>query len=144
MATNNRPKLELKVNQEVKLRLLKDKAYIGESSVGKYFLYSVKNVDTGEELSFFAPENIHEAIVSQSLNAGSEFMLKRSNGKFEFSLIGKSATPEQTRTDNLRDIMLQSVKDAEDVVEKSGIQFSNDELQKFATTMFIARAKQAF
>ena len=142
MATNNRPKLELKVNQEVKLRLLKDKAYIGESSVGKYFLYSVKNVDTGEELSFFSPEPVHEAIVSQGLSSGSEFLLKRINGKYEFSLIGKPASPEQTRSDSFREIMLQSVKDAAHVVEASGVQFSNDDLQKFATTMFIARVKQ--
>lgn len=139
---NNRPTLELKVNQQVKLRLLKDKAYTGESSVGKYYLYSVKNVDTDEDLSFFAPDNIHEAIVSQNLGAGSEFLLKRLNGKYEFSLVGKSASPQPAKSDNLRDIMLQSIRDAQDVVANSGIQFSNDELQKFATTMFIARAKQ--
>ncbi len=142
MATNNRPKVELKPNQEVRLRLLKDKAYIGESSVGRYYLYTVRNVDTEEELSFFAPENIHEAIVSQNLGVGSEFLVKRLNGKYEFSLIGKPAAPEQTKSDSFREIMLQSVKDAAHVVEASGVQFSNDDLQKFATTMFIARVKQ--
>ena len=39
--SNNRPKIELELGQEVRLKLVKDKPYTGESSVGVYHLYSV-------------------------------------------------------------------------------------------------------
>lgn len=153
---NYKPKVDPDLNQEVHLRLSKDKPHIGESSNGKYFLYSVSDLNNGgEEKSFFAPDYIHEIIQNNKLTKGSEFKLKKvaetgnGNGKqttrLELALIAASANgnglhPPETG-DNLKELLLQSVKDASYVVANSGIQFNNDELQKFATTMFIQRAR---
>ncbi len=38
---------------------------------------------------------------------------------------------------------MQCVRDAADDIKSAGIQFSNDELQKLATTLFIQRARNA-
>ncbi len=45
--------------------------------------------------------------------------------------------------DRLKEILLQCVLDAAEVIRNSGIQMGNDELQKLATTLFIQRAKAA-
>jgi hypothetical protein len=155
---NYKPKVDPEINQEIHLKLLKDNPHIGESTNGKYFLYSVSDLNNGgEEKSFFAPDYIHELIQSSKLTKGSEFKLKKiaqsgnGNGKqttrLELALIPSSGSngngqhpPEME--DNLKELLLQSVKDASYVVTNSGIQFSNDELQKFATTIFISRVKK--
>lgn len=56
----------------------------------------------------------------------------------------RQAVPEVSAVvepDNLKAILLQCVKDAAEVIRDSGIQLGNDELQKLATTLFIARSK---
>lgn len=67
--------------------------------------------------------------------------------KVEFSIIGEAepqhTTPAPQGSDNLKEILLQCVIDAADVIRSSGIQLGNDELQKLATTLFIQRAKNA-
>src|SRR5689334_15254686 len=76
------PKLELKLNESVCVKLLRDKAYEGSSNYGVYYLYAVEV--SGVEKSFFAPEEIHQQIVAHGLKAGSEFTLKKvaaQNGK---------------------------------------------------------------
>src|SRR5260221_3593888 len=79
---NQNPKLELKLNETVRVKLLRDKAYEGQSSYGPYYLYSVE--ESGIEKSFFAPEDVHAQIVAHSLKTGSEFILRKEaaqNGK---------------------------------------------------------------
>lgn len=154
MGTNNgnRPKLEPELNQEVRVRLLKEKPFTGENGYGKYYLYSVANAENGEELAFFAPQEVHDIIVEKGLTKGSEFIVRKipyQNGnkkitsKLELSLVNSAAPAQPTAqsTDGLRDLMLQCVQDAAFVVANSGVQFSNGEVQKFATTLFIARSK---
>ena len=68
-------KLELKLNESVRVKLLRDKCYVGSNSYGPYYLYSI--LDGEVEKSFFAPAEIHEQIVSHGLKSGSEFMLKK-------------------------------------------------------------------
>jgi hypothetical protein len=159
MRTNNgngtathRAKLEPALNQEVRVKLLKDKPYTGDNSVGKYFLYSVVNTETGEELAFFAPDYIHDIIAEKHLGKDSEFILKKvpfQNGskissKLELSLVKVAEPlPVSSQTDGLKEILLQCVKDAAEVIRSSGVQLGNDELQKLATTLFIQRAKNA-
>lgn len=144
----NRPKLELLQNQPVKLKLLKSSPYTGENSHGKYYLYSVVDSD-GIELAYFASEDIHNLIQSNKLKSGSEIQLTKKGKAVELAIIGQaqpvesvssSATPD---ADNLKAILLQCVKDAAEVIRDSGIQLGNDELQKLATTLFIARSKAA-
>jgi hypothetical protein len=159
MGTNNgngtatqRAKLEPALNQEVRVKLLKDKPYTGENTRGKYFLYSVVDLASGEEKAFFAPDYIHAIILEKNLGKDSEFILKKvpfQNGskissKLEISLVSvTSKVPVSSQTDGLKEILLQCVKDAAEVIRSSGVQLGNDELQKLATTLFIQRAKNA-
>jgi hypothetical protein len=39
--SNNRLKLELQLNQPIKLKLLRDQPLVGENGHGKYFMYAV-------------------------------------------------------------------------------------------------------
>jgi hypothetical protein len=67
--------------------------------------------------------------------------------KVEFSIIGEAepqaVVPPVPGSDNLKELLLQCVRDAADVVKAAGIQFSNDEIQKLASTLFIQRARNA-
>ncbi len=159
MGTNNgngtttRGKVEPGLNQEVRLRLLKDKPFTGENGYGKYYLYSVQDLDDGEEKAFFAPADVHQVIEDKKLTKGSEFIIKKvpyQNGKkigskLEISLVSVAApSPVQHsehNPDNLKQILLGCIMDAAEIVKQAGVQFSNDEIQKLATTLFIARTR---
>ena len=150
----NKPKLELLLDRPIKLTLLKDKPYVGQNNYGEFYLYSAKD-ENGVEYSYFADAPIHQLIQDHKLKAGSSFVLQRvatMNGKkmgskVEFSIIGEPEpflqTPSLTGSDNLKELLLQCVRDAADVVKSAGIQFNNDELQKLATTLFIQRSRNA-
>lgn len=151
----NKPKLELLLDKPVQLTLLKDKPYVGNNNYGEFYLYSVKD-DDGIEYSYFAEASVHALIQEHKLKSGSSFILKKvasQNGKklsskVEFSIVGESDplpnnTPLIPGADNLKEVLLQCLKDAVEVVKTAGIQFSNDEVQKLATTLFIQRAKNA-
>ncbi len=157
----SKPKLELALNESVRLKLLKDKCYEGMNGYGAFFLYSVEH--DGTEKAFFATTEIHNAIVSAKLKTGDEFILRKTavqTGKrltpqisIEFvERLQTTATPDHhipdpvdgaLTHDNLKEILLQCVKDAAEVIRNSGIQMGNDELQKLATTLFITRSKNA-
>ena len=148
MATN-RPKLELNPGEEVTVTLLRDKPVTGESSVGPYTLYSLRSPD-GTELAFFAPPEIHQVIQEKNLGKGSQFMLRKpvqQNGKkpmLEIALLGNGSVPSKSEEgDGLKQLLLLCIKDVADIVTEAGIQFSNDELQKLATTLFIQRSRLA-
>ena len=146
--------MELLLDKPIQLTLLRDKPYINSNSVGEFYLYNVKD-ETGIEFSYFAPVEVHTLIQEHKLKSGSSFILKKiasMNGKkmvpkIEFSIIGEAepqaVVPPVPGSDNLKEILLQCLKDAAEVVKSAGIQFSNDELQKLATTLFIQRAKNA-
>ena len=150
----NKPKLELLLDKPIKLTLLKDKPYVGQNNYGEFYLYSAKD-ENGVEYSYFADAPIHQLIQEHKLKAGSSFVLQRvavMNGKkmgskVEFSIIGEPEpvqnTPFSAGSDNLKELLLQCVMDAADVVKAAGIQFSNDEIQKLASTLFIQRARNA-
>lgn len=143
-----KPKLELLLDKPVRLMLLKDKPYIGNNNYGEFYLYSVKGED-GTEFSYFAEASVHALIQEHHLKSGSSFILRRvatQNGKkmgskVEFSIVGDAEEPTAPTSsgDGLKELLLQCVRDAADVVRDAGIQFSNDEIQKLATTLFIQR-----
>ena len=141
-----KPKVEVAFGESTRLRLLRNEPITGSSSFGNYWLYPVVT-ETGTEESFFAPEPVHNVIKEHNLKAGDEFILSRvQNGKpgstkLEISIIGK--TEPEPSTDNLKQLLLASVRDAVDIVKEAGIQFSNDEIQKLATTLFIQRSRLA-
>ena len=150
----NKPKLDLILDKPIKLSLLKDKPYVGNNNYGEFYLYSVKD-DDGIEYSYFATSDVHELIQQHKMKTGSSFILKKiasMNGKkmvpkIEFSIIGEPeeqhSSPLIPGSDNLKEVLLQCLKDAADVIKSAGLQFSNDELQKLATTLFIQRARNA-
>jgi hypothetical protein len=144
----NPPKVELELNQEARFKILKP-VYAGQSSYGKFYLYSVKDLETGETRSLFATEEIHSIIEEKQLGVGSEFLLKRvPNGKkgssLELSILGKAPAPQpSTSGDNLKELLFQSIRDAVEVVRDSGVQFSNEEISKLSVTIFIQRSRLA-
>jgi hypothetical protein len=152
--TMNKPKLDLFLDKPIKLTLLKDKPYVGQNNYGEFYLYSAKD-ENGVEYSYFADAPIHQLIQEHKLKAGSSFVLqrvavmngKKMSSKVEFSLIGEPeeqhSSPLIPGSDNLKEVLLQCLKDASEVVKSAGLQFSNDELQKLATTLFIQRARNA-
>jgi hypothetical protein len=139
--SNNRPKLELQLNQPMKLKLLRNESLIGENRHGKYFMYAVTN-EAGEELVWFAPLPAHEVIQSQQLKAGSEIIVKLTGkNKVEVSILGKAAEPEHaSKTDNLRDVMIQSMRDAAEIVAAvPDLAFRVEDARAIGLSLFIAR-----
>ena len=141
----NPPKIELELNQEARLKILKP-VYQGQNSYGKFYLYSVADLDTGETKSLFAPDEIHSIIQEQKLGVGSEFLLKRvQNGKkgsskLELSLVNVAAPPSPA--DNLKDIMRQCLTEAVEIVHSlPDIPFQNDDIRAICASLFIARTR---
>src|SRR5258706_10914675 len=134
---NQNPKLELKLNESVRVKLLRDKCYEGSSAYGSYYLYAVEH--EGTEKSFFAPEDVHAQIVAHSLKAGSEFILrkeaaqngKKITGQLVFEAIAATAVQPTKgtsigNTDNFKEIMLQSLQDAVELTKAvQGVPFQN-------------------
>jgi hypothetical protein len=147
----HRAKLEPALNQEVRVKLLKDKPYTGDNSVGKYFLYSVVNTETGEEMAFFAPDYIHDIIVEKRLGKDSEFILKKvpfQNGskissKLELSLVSvPEKVPVSSQTDHLKEIMQQCLSEAIDITRSfTDVPFQNDDVRAICSSLFIARTR---
>lgn len=151
---NGRPKVEISLNQEARLKLLRDKAFTGQNSYGNYYLYSV--TEGGMEKSFFATEDVHKRILEEGLRSGDEFLVRKKavqNGrkvlaKVEFEVVSRApvSVPEKgngngkVAVDNLKEVLLQCVKDADYVIKNAEGQIS-DEIQKLATTLFIARSR---
>ena len=148
---NNRPKVELALNSEAKLTLTKDKCYEGTNSYGTYYLYSVEQ--DGEVKSFFATPDVHQLILESGIRTGDQFLIRKKaiqNGrkvvaKIDFEVISRQPVPPPNGNgshveDSLRDMLLQCVVDADTIIKSAGVQVS-DELQKLATTLFIARSR---
>ncbi len=146
MATDKLPKLELKLNESARVKLLRDKAYEGQSNYGPYFLYTVE--EAGIEKSFFAPEEVHAQIQAHGLKAGSEFLLKKVaaqngkkiNGQLVFEPINGEAHPDPkpaNASDNFKELMRQSIEDAVEISKAvPGL-----DVQRIGTAIFIARTK---
>jgi hypothetical protein len=143
----NPPKVELQLDQEARLKILKP-VYQGQNSFGKFYLYSVSDLDTGETKSLFAPDEIHAIIQEQKLGVGSEFSLKRiqngrNGGSFELSILAKAQEEVRPTDDGLKELLLQSIKVVQEAVSESAIQFSNQEIQDLISTAFIQKTKLA-
>jgi hypothetical protein len=156
----NLPKLELKLNESAKLTLLRDKAYEGTNGFGPYYLYTVSHL--GEEKSFFAPMEIHQQIMSQGLKKGSEFILHKRAAQNGNKLVGQlvleaveqeqPAAPQKRveveptngngHDDSFKELMTRSLREAVDIMRSvEGLPFSDEGIQKIATSLFIARCR---
>lgn len=150
MEKQQNPKLELKLNETVKVTLLKDKAYEGTSSFGPYYLYTVSH--DGVEKSFFAPENIHADILAHGLKAGSEFILhkragqngKKITGELVFELVPKGQIQlEPTNgSDQFKEIMANCLQDAIALARGiDGVPLQAEDVRAISSCLFIARTR---
>ena len=135
------------MNQPTKLRLLKNKPYEGKSEFGPYLLYSVEQ--DGEEKAYFAPPEVSQKIQELGVKAGDEIMLTKvavSNGKNAKAEVIVAAVSNHTRTqspssgDTLKQIMEQCLREAVEITRSvQGVPFQNEDIQKIASCLFIAR-----
>jgi len=147
----NRPKVEIQLNESANLKLLKDKAYIGENGHGPYYLYSVDH--DGTEKAFFATAEIHQSILESGLKTGDVFSIKKvavPNGKkvttnVEFAIVNKQngttahVAPED---DGLQQVMEQCLRDAITVTQSvNTLPWRSEDVRGIALTMFIQRSK---
>ncbi len=131
-------------SQPIKLKLLHDQPLIGENGHGKYTMYAVEN-ETGEQMVWFAPSTAHDVIQSQQLKTGSEIIVKLiAKNKVEVSILGKAAEPERdSKPDNLKNVMIQSMRDAaESVAAVPDLGFRAEDARAIGLSLFIARTKR--
>ena len=147
----DRKKLELELNKSMSLELLFDGPKIGQSQYGDFFLYAVKN-GTGEEYSFFAPEEVHKEL--SKLKKGDKVQITKTaeqNGKkivtkYDIKVLSngkvaddKSKTSQVLQSrDNYYEVMLNSCRDAIKIQNELGGMM---DAKNLAVTLFIARTK---
>jgi hypothetical protein len=149
-----RQKVEISLNQEARLKLLRDKAYTGQNSFGNYYLYSVS--EDGVEKSFFATEDIHKRILEEGLRAGDTFLIRKKavqdgrkvQVKIEFEVVDKTpfSLPEKRNgnghSDDFKELMKACVSEAVQITkEVNTIPWQNEDVRSIALTMFIQRAR---
>ncbi len=103
-------------------------------------MYGVTN-EAREELVWFAPAAAHDVIQSQQVKAGSEISVKLTGkNTVEVSIIGKAIESEQSSTsDLLKEGMIQSMKDAQEVVAAvPDLGFRAEDARAIGLSLFIA------
>ena len=144
-----RKKLELELNKTVSLELLFDEPITGQSRYGPYWMYTLKE-KSGEEVLYFAPEEVDEQI--KSLRKGDRFeitkLAEQKGAKIVTRLDVKvekknleSATNELNKSngiDYFYDLMLTSCRDAVKIQNELG---GLMDAKSLAVTLFIARSK---
>jgi hypothetical protein len=132
----------------MKLKLLKDKPYRGQSEFGKYWLFSVEH--EGVEKAYFASADVAQQFSDLGLKSGDEFTLTKTavqNGKkgiahilVEPVAMPKTASVASTASDNLKQIMEQCLREAVEITRSvQSVPFQNEDIQKIASCLFIAR-----
>ncbi len=147
-----KPKIDIDLNESVTLKLIKDKALVGNSSYGEYYMYSVQEGDTEKVL--FATSDVHAQILESGLKSGDSFELRKvavQNGsklssKFEFSVLKKNGNGQEHHesedSDNYRTLMKKSLEDSIEVTKTvNTIQWDVDSIRAIALTLFIQRSR---
>jgi len=139
-----KPKLELPVNIPVKLKLLQDKAILGQSSFGPWCLFNVQA--NGSEQSFFAPEPIQKFIEEHQLGRNDELQITKSvtqNGKtfdFKIELLTKApAPPVNGSPQDDYQLMKECMKQALQIQLELGAVV---DVNKIGISLYISRSKQ--
>ena len=140
-----RKKLELELNKSQTLELLFDEPISGQSRYGSYWMYTLKD-QSGEEVLFFAPEEVNEQI--KTLKKGDRFeitKLAEQKGtkivtKYDVNIKQQTSTSNnhQVQKDNYFDAMLTSYQDALKIQEQLN---GMVDVNRIAITLFIARSK---
>ena len=97
---NGKSKLEItELNKPAKFRLLRNEPITGKQTNGDAWqLYPVKD-ESRNELSFFAPDDVHSVLADHKLKKDDEFILtrveneKKGSSKLQVSIIGESDLP---------------------------------------------------
>ena len=151
MEKQNLPKLNnISYNKDTRIRLLKSKPYIGKNGQGEYRMWTFTDLEDNETKVFFAPEDAHAVL--QNVGEGSELILRKVpmqdgskiSPKFELTVVNAVARRENGhngKSDNFKELLSTSMRDVIEVVKESGIQFSNDEVQKLVSTVFIQKTR---
>jgi hypothetical protein len=143
----NKPKLELALNESATVTLLRDKVITGTSAFGEYHLIPVEH--NGVEKSLFASAELANEISTLKLGAGDTITIQKlpyQVGKKVVSRLvlivpAKEETKKEPAGDNLKEILLQCVLDAAEVVKQSGLQFDLDATEKLSVALMIARTR---
>ena len=98
---NGKPNLEItEPNKPAKFRLLRNEPITGKQTNGDAWqLYPVKD-ESRNELSFFAPDDVHSVLADHKLKKDDEFILtrvengKKGSSKLQVSIIGESDLPQ--------------------------------------------------
>ncbi len=146
-SSNGRPKLELKLNESVTVKLLKDKPYEGSSAYGPDWLYTLEH--DGVEKAYFAPPEVHQEISPHMFKAGDCFRLTKNAVQSGRKVVSKVqvetiATPPAqapvSSGDALKSIMERCLREAVEITRSvEGVPFQNEDIQKIASCLFIAR-----
>lgn len=123
--------------------MLYDEPVVGNSRYGEYYLYVVKN-GTGEEYSFFAPDEVHEQI--KQLKKGAKFTivkLAEQRGtkiitKYDVTIDAALSDSGNNSKDSYFEAMFASYDDAMKIQEKLN---GMVDVNRIAITLFIARSK---
>ena len=147
----SKPKLELKVNEATKIKLLQDSPARGTNQFGNWFLYSVMNDD--KEKSFFAPEQVQKFIEENHLKKGDELTITKSltkNGKsnvidFKMELIPHGNGQDIKPDDNGKPDDIKIMRDC----LMAGITLQKElgsvvDVNKIAMSLYIARTKNQY
>jgi len=129
----------------MKFRLLRNDPITGKQTNGDAWqLYPVKD-ESGNEVSFFAPDDIHTILAEHKLKTGDEFILtrvengKKGSSKLQVSIIGKETTLDP-KSDSMKDVMIQSMKDAADILAVvPDLGFRAEDARAIGLSLFIAR-----
>lgn len=151
MEKQNLPKLNnISYNKDTRLRLVKGKPYIGKNGQGEYRMWTFTDLEDNETKVFFAPEDSHALL--QKLGEGSELILRKVplqdgskiSPKFELTVVNavaRNGNGHDGKGDDFKRLLTDTIKEVVQVVNESGVQFSNDSLQKLISTVFIQRTK---
>lgn len=137
------------MNKTVSLELLFDEPINGQSRYGPYWMYTLKN-SVGEELLYFAPEEVNEQI--KSLRKGDRFEITKHAEQKGTKIVTSYDVKVQKKnlespaneinksngTDYFYDLMLNSCRDAVRIQNELG---GLMDAKSLAVTLFIARSK---
>ena len=105
--------------------------------------YDVRGpVRSRRKTGWYAPATADDVIQSQQLKTVSEIIVKLvSKNKIEVSILGKATEPEYTpKADSLKDVMIQSMRDAGEIVAAvPDLGFRAEDAGAIGLSLFIAR-----
>jgi hypothetical protein len=122
---------------------------LGSSQYGEYYLYPVEV--NGEERSFFATPEIHNQISELHLGPGDTVILrklaqqngKKVNAKLVLEVVSKVDVKPETTSDQLKDLMIQPMKEASEVVNAvPELGFRAEDARSIGLSIYISRTKQ--